>query len=219
MIFKMFGGGGTDDLPEEHGPLGVAIGGAIELDTLSLQAGLVAGEPAMEPPAGGTIIVAAIGKARLDGDTELTRYYDNEDQILQVMAAPGGGLETINDVSLYRPWDSVTPMTSAEWARWSGPDGRIGQPTYDADGILFDRYWGDGAGRVDLIEFTEDVNDGTATRAIHQSCMLYARAIGDIDEMLLLNIEREVGAGTERQGGSVEFMIGYGLSPADVRRV
>lgn len=220
MVFGLFGGGDKkDDLPAEHGPLGIAIGGAIELDTLSLQAELLGGTPALEPPEGGVMSIVAIGRAKLDHDAELTRYYDNDDRILQVIGSPGGGLETVNDVSLYRPWDSVVPMTDAEWQRWTGPNGMIGQPTYDADGILFDRYWGDGEGRVDLIEFTEDVNDGTATRAIHQRCMLYSRGIGSVDEMLLLNIEREVGGHASQQGGSVEFLIGYGLSPADVRRI
>jgi hypothetical protein len=219
MIMGLFGGGKKDELPQERGPLAVALGGAIELDTLGLQAGLAAGTPAMDPPAGGTLIVAAIGTAQLDANTTLTRYYDDDDQILQVMASPGGGSESVTDVSLYRPWDSVTPMTLAEWDRWTGRNGLIGQPEYDADGIMYARYWGEGAGRVDLVEFSEDIEDGETIRAIHQQCMLYARPIGAVEEMLLINIERDIGEGASRQGGSVEFMIGYGLAPADVQRV
>ena len=219
MIMGLFGGGKKDDLPKECGPLAVTLGGAIVLDTLGLQAGLAAGTPALDPPAGGTLIVAAIGTAELDANTTLTRYYDHDDQILQVMASPGGGREAVTDVSLYRPWDSVTPMTSAEWDRWIGRHGLVGQPEYDADGIIFARYWGEGASRVDLVEFSEDIDDGETTRAIHQQCMLYARPIGPVEEMLLINIERDIGEGASRQGGSVEFMIGYGLALADVQRV
>ncbi|MEM1234197.1 MAG: DUF2491 family protein [Pseudomonadota bacterium] len=221
MVFGLFGGksDASADLPAEHGPLGVAIGGAIDIDALGIQAALAGGAPALEPPVGGTLIVAAVGTAKLDGATSLTRYYDNDDRILQVMSAPGGAIDTVDDVSLYRPWDSVEPMTDSEWQRWIGANGLVGQPRYDADGLMFDRFWGDGDGRVDLVEFTEDVSDGSTTRAIHQRCMLYARPVGSIDEMLLINIEREVGADVRAQGGSVEFMIGYGLSPADVRRV
>lgn len=221
MIFGMFGGGKSDEssTPTERGPLGVSLSGAIQLDTLGLQASLASGDPAMPPPTGETMIVAAVGHARLDGDTILTRYYDNEDQILQVLSAPGGGAETISDVSLYRPWDSVTPMSQSEWDRWTGSNGLIGQPDYNADGIMFARYWGEAAGKVDLVEFTEDVDDGETTRSIHQRCMLYARPVGTAEEMLLINIERDLGEQNARQGGSVEFMIGYGLSPADVHRV
>ena len=95
----------------------------------------------------------------------------------------------------------------------------VGQPEYDADGIMFARYWGEGAGRVDLVDFSEDIDDGETTRAIHQRCMLYARPIGTVEEMLLINIECDIGESASRQGGSVEFMIGYGLARADVQRV
>ncbi|MFT7574202.1 MAG: hypothetical protein ACI9XZ_000566 [Alphaproteobacteria bacterium] len=219
MIMGLFGSSKKDELPEERGPLAVALGGAVELDTLGLQASLAAGDPALPPPTGGPMVISAIGTAQLDATTTLTRYYDDDDQILQVMASPGGGRETITGVSLYRPWDSVTPMTRSEWERWTGPNGFVGQPEYDADGIMFARYWGEGAGRVDLVEFSEDINDGDTARSIHQQCMLYARPIGSVEEMLLINIERDIGENVSQQGGSVEFLIGYGLASADVQRV
>ncbi|MFT5510897.1 MAG: hypothetical protein ACI89J_003996, partial [Hyphomicrobiaceae bacterium] len=56
-------------------------------------------------------------------------------------------------------------------------------------------------------------------RSIHQQCMLYARPIGSVEEMLLINIERDIGENVSQQGGSVEFLIGYGLASADVQRV
>jgi hypothetical protein len=37
--------------------------------------------------------------------------------------------------------------------------------------------------------------------------------------MLLINVERDLGERERQTGSSVEFMIGYGLTPADVRRV
>ena len=49
--------------------------------------------------------------------------------------------------------------------------------------------------------------------------MLYARPLGRTQEMLLINIERDLAQRTAREGGSIEFMLGYGLGPADVRRV
>ena len=59
----------------------------------------------------------------------------------------------------------------------------------------------------------------TARRAIHQRCMLYSRAVGSAEEMLLINIERDLADRAAREGASVEFLIGYGLAPADIRRV
>lgn len=220
LLKSLFGGGEKKpQLAAERGPLRCAIGGALEIDTLGLQASLAAGEPAMGPPPGGNFIVGAIGTARMDGNVELTRYYDDDHRIVQVMAAPGGGEDTIIDVSLYAPWDSVVPGGAGEWSRWTGPRGLIGAPTYDADGILFTRYWGAGQDHADLVEFVETVDDGRERRDIQQRCMLYSRAVGAGEEMLLLNIERELAQAARSQGDAIVFMIGYGLGVADIRRV
>jgi hypothetical protein len=113
----------------------------------------------------------------------------------------------------------VVPANEREWAQWRGPAGLVGQPRYDADGLVFERFWGEGAGRADLVEFVEDVEDTRGRRSIHQSCMLYARPLANAREMLLINIERDLGQDARRQGASVEFIIGYGLLPGDVRRL
>ena len=165
------------------------------------------------------MLVAAYGEARLDATTVLSRYYGDDDSILQVMSPTGAPGEEIFDVSLYRPWDSVVPANEREWAQWRGPAGLVGQPRYDADGLVFERFWGEGAGRADLVEFVEDIEDARGRRSIHQSCMLYARPLANAREMLLINIERDLGQDARRQGASVEFIIGYGLLPGDVRRL
>lgn len=219
MFKSLFGGRKQAPLPEERGPLRCALAGALIIDTLGVQAALAAGDPAMGAPEGGPFIVSAIGVARLDGATELTRYYDDSHRMLQVIATPGGGPDTISDVSLYAPWDSLAPAGPTEWARWIGPRGLIGAPTYDADGVLFTRYWGEGADHADLVEFVETVDDGERPRQIHQRCMLYARSVGAGEEMLLLNIEADMDHAARREGSSIEFLIGYGVGAADVQRV
>lgn len=221
MIGRIFGwgsGGNRAALPAEHGPLGVAIGGGIEIDTLSLQAMTVGGQPAMALPSGGMMLVAAYGEARLDAQTVLSRYYDADNTILQILSTSATPGDELLDVSIYQPWDSVVPAGAADWARWRGPSGLIGQPRYDADGIVFERFWGDGTGRADLVEFVEAVDDGEGRREIHQSCMLYARPLGQAREMLLINIERDLGTAAS-QGSSIEFILGYGLMAADIRRL
>lgn len=220
MIRSLFGRGNKKaELPPERGPLRCAISGAFEIDTLSLQASLARGEPAMGVPMGGPFIVSAIGTAQIDAVNELTRYYDDEHRMLQVMAAPGGGPETVTDVSLYSPWDSVVPGGLGEWSRWTGSYGLIGAPTYDADGIMFNRYWGAGDGHTELVEFVETIDDGEQQRQIHQRCMLYSRPVDRGEEMLLLNIESDIGHAANREGASIEFLIGYGLGAADIQRV
>ncbi|ORE97855.1 DUF2491 family protein [Aurantimonas sp. 22II-16-19i] len=220
MIFSLFGGKDkADNLPKERGPLGIALGGAIEIDTLALEADAAGTNPGMALPAGGNFIVVAYGEARLDGETILSRYYDEDDRLLQALSSTGKPGDAIKDISLYSAWDSVVPADRSEWNRWAGPAGLIGQPSYDADGIVFQRYWGEGAGRAELVEFVEEIDDGERLRSIHQTCMLYARPLGRTQEMLLINIERDIAERASREGGSVAFLLGYGLSPGDVRRV
>ena len=219
MIGRLFGKRDVrPDLPPERGPLRVAIGGALDLDTLGLQAALSGGEPAMGAPPGGPFLVTAVGTAMLDAANQLTRYYDDDHRMLQVLAAPGedGGA---TDVSFYAPWDSVVPAGRSDWEAWTGAGGRIGAPVYDADGVAFDRYWGDGGGHAPLVEFVETVEDGVGSRRIHQRCMLYSRAVGAGEEMLLINLERDLDDRAQREGAAIEFLIGYGLGAADVRRV
>lgn len=206
-------------LPEERGPLGVAIGGALDVDFLSLEALALGGEPGMALPVTGPFIVSAYGEAQLDAASVLSRYYDDEHRMIQVLSGSGRPGDAVEDISVYQPWDSVVPASQVDWARWTGPQGAVGEAEYDADGILFRRFWGEGEGRAPLVEFTEKVDDGEATRSIHQTCMLYFRPLGQTREMLLINVERDLGQAQSRAGSSIEFLLGYGLEVADVRRV
>ena len=207
------------ELPTDRGPLAVPIGGALDIDMLGVEASLAAGEPGMAIPTGGPFVVAAVGTAKLDTDMFLTRYYDDDNRILQVMAPKHPDESGIVDISIYQPWDSVSPASESDWAEWTGPNGMIGAPTYDADGLMFDRFWGEGQGQAELVEFVEAVDDGDTTVRIHQRCMLYSRAVGAGEEMLLLNIERDLDDAAAREGASIEFLLGYGLGAGDVRRV
>ncbi|GGA99339.1 hypothetical protein GCM10011491_29510 [Brucella endophytica] len=208
-----------NSIPVELGPLAVGIDGAIDVDLLSLEADALGGEPAMPLPARGPFIVAAYGQVTLEANTVLSRYYDDQHRMIQVISASGRPGDAIEDISIYHPWDSVVPSGQTEWNRWMGTAGLIGQPSYDADGILFTRFWGEGPDRTQPVEFVEMVDDGETKRSIHQTCMLYFRPLGATREMLLINVERDLEQGYGPAGGSVEFLIGYGLGPADVRRV
>ncbi|MFS8147413.1 hypothetical protein ATY78_06735 [Rhizobium sp. R635] len=214
-----FGGGKDKTFAPERGPLGASIGGALEIDFLSLEADALPGTPAMPLPKSGPFIIAAYGQVQLDAATTLSRYYDDEHRMVQVMSASGAVGDAIEDVSFYWPWDSVVPVSQSEWNRWTGPNGLIGQPSYDADGIVFNRFWGEGPERAELVQFVETIDDGEMQRSIHQTCMLYYRPLGRTREMLLLNVERDLDQGQSLAGSSIEFLIGYGIAPADVRRV
>lgn len=217
-MINWFGRRGNDEpLPKEFGPLGASIGGALEIDFLSLEADTLGGAPAMPLPKSGPFIIAGFGEVELDATTVLSRYYDEDHRMVQVISATGKPGDAIDDISFYWPWDSIVPSGPGEWNRWTGANGMIGQPTYDADGILYTRFWGEGPERAEPVQFVEKVDDGEALRSIHQTCMLYYRPLGSAREMLLINVERDLDQA--RVGSSIEFLIGYGIGPADVRRI
>ena len=217
-MINWFGRRGNDEpLPKEFGPLGASIGGALEIDFLSLEADTLGGAPAMPLPKSGPFIIAGFGEVELDATTVLSRYYDEDHRMVQVISATGRPGDAIDDISFYWPWDSVVPSGPGEWNRWTGANGMIGQPTYDADGILYTRFWGEGPERAEPVQFVEKVDDGEALRSIHQTCMLYYRPLGSAREMLLINVERDLHQA--QVGSSIEFLIGYGIGPADVRRI
>lgn len=202
----------------ERGPLEVSLGGALDMDFLSLEGEFAGQETAMPIPKSGPFIVTGYGEVRLDENTVLSRYYDDEHRIVQVMSEGEGG-DAVRDISFYMPWDTVVPAGAGEWDRWTGHDGLIGQPAYDADGIIFERFWSSGPERAEPVQFVETVDTSRSVRQIHQTCMLYSRNLGAGREMLLISVEREIGETQRRAGGSIEFLVGYGMAPADVRRV
>ena len=205
---------------EEKGPLRAAIGSVLKVDTLNLQVALSGAEPSLTLPDISTFVVAGIGQSMLEADMQLTRYYDDRDNMIQVMGAPGCGPEDIVDMTVFVPWDSVVPASKSDWDYWTGPNGVLGDIRYDADGIVFDRFWGDGNGRMALVEFTETVEADGMERDLHQRTMLYARDLGhNTREMLLILTQRDLNARSQQHGASVEFMIGYGLGLDDVATV
>ncbi len=218
MIFGALKGLFGDPEPQvdlRSGPFGLGLGRAAALDTMRLRLE----EPRLArglPPA--TLVISAHGTASLDGDGAIHRYYDDAGAMLQVLCVGGTGDEHVREVTIYHPWDEVVPQGDAEWRTWAGEGGRIGQATFEADGFLFHRVWGESATNwVAPAEFTETIAaaGGSETR-LHQRIMPYRREVGAETETLILAVERDL-ASDDR--GSITFMIGYGLARVDVTPV
>jgi len=219
MIFKaiqeMLGGAETPAGPRAPvGPFGLTLGRAVSLDVMGLK---VAQGLALPPPSE-TLVVTGYGIASLDGGTAVHRFYDDEHTMLQVMCENGVGPESVREVMLLRPWDTVSPASEAEWRVWDAPGGRIGAARFEAEGLVFERVWGDPSTPwIEPAEFTEEVAVDEGPRSlIHQKVVPYRREVSGVTENLIIAVERDL---SSNDRGSVTFMIGYGLSPADVTPV
>jgi len=219
MVFKAlkdFFGSSPEGTPAaEPGPFGLTLNRAVSMDLLGLQ--LEKESLALSLPSE-TLIITGHGVARLDSQSIIHRFYDDRHTMLQVLCEGGTGDECIREIMLFRPWDTVSPMSDAEWRLWDGPSGKIGARQYSVDGYAFERVWGEPSTPwIQPSEFTETVQtDDGCIRHIHQKVMPYKRDVRSLRENLILSVERDLAS---PDPGAVILMIGYGLSPADIKPV
>ncbi len=190
-------------------PLGLRHGAAVDIDTLPLR--MHADELHLELPDQTKIIVAQ-GFVDLGDDTYVHRYYAADDTLIQVLTAQGVEDQHIQEITLYVPYESFYPSTDADWAKWTGPNGKLGAPTYRLDdGTEYNRIWFDDTpGQAKPAEFHEKIYDDAESdtpREIFQKVMLFGRNLeaGKKNEYLLLAIESYDGETT------VELMVGVDL--------
>lgn len=170
-------------------PLGLRSGGMLCLDS-SLKL-LLDGHSYVVLP--GDEKIWAVGEINLGQSMVLRRFYlDDEDYFLQILS--NGPLpEDIQDIVLFGYY-SATPINSRdELLRLTGPESKIGLPTYEHEGEVFERQWGTETGQTELTPMDENVvSPETAYRVKHLS-MLYARETGLIDrrEFLLFSVEED----------------------------
>jgi hypothetical protein len=219
MVFRtlkgLFGSSPEDPPTVEPGPFGLTLNRAVTMDLLGLR--LEEKKLALPFPSE-TLVISGYGVVQLDSQSVLHRFYDDQHTMLQILCEGGIGDECIREIMLFRPWDTVSPGSAAEWSLWDSPSGKIGAAHYFADGFTFERVWGEPSTPwIQPSEFTEKVHtDDDDVRHIHQKVMPYKREIGSLRENLILAVERDL-ASADR--GSVTLMIGYGLSPADIKPV
>ena len=190
-------------------PLGLRHGAAVDIDTLPLR--MHAQDLHLELPEQTKIIVAQ-GFVDLGDDTYVHRFYAADDTMIQVLTAQGVEDRHIEEITLYVPYESFYPSSPADWAQWTGSNGKLGAPTYHfSDGTEYNRIWFDGTdGQVEPVEFTEKIYDDPETeepREIFQKVMLFGRNLedGKKNEYLLLAVESYDGETT------VELMVGVDL--------
>ncbi|MBD8807244.1 YjfK family protein [Pseudomonas syringae] len=170
-------------------PLGLASGRMLCLDS-SLKM-LLDGHSCVVIP--GDEKVWSVGRIDLGQSMALQRFYlDNEDYFLQVVTN-GPAPEDIQDIILFGYY-GASPITSKdELLRLTGPASKIGLPTYEHEGEVFERQWGTEPGQTELTPLDEDVVSPDGAYRVKHLSMLYARETGLINrrEFLLFSVEED----------------------------
>ena len=213
-IKRALGGGGDEPAALETGPLGLVLGGSWSADLFAARA--YADALRFRFTDGSQVVVAA-GKADLGDGVTLYRYYDDDDQMLQILAS-SHDVDDVREVTLFQSFDSILPGSPAAWAQWTGESGWMRAPTYELDdGTVYQRAWfADTPGPAELVEFVEFVKrkrEDTSGQRIAQASMLYTRQVPDSELAEHLLVIRE----DSGEGPSIELMVGVDLSPAQLR--
>lgn len=178
-----------------YSPLRIGLHSTIDISTvdwLIMQEGL---NKTMVLPLG-RMSVLAIGETKTDDGNTIFNVYmtdqSDEEFILQLYCADKGGKPTVMEAILFKQVVSIVPLTEEEWDKNLEA---IGFNTLELDDNTYNRVWaGDYDGRIDLIEFSENVVESDKTTCYTNNYLLYSRTFTSITEteeteMLLVGVE------------------------------
>ncbi|RMQ44836.1 hypothetical protein ALQ04_01391 [Pseudomonas cichorii] len=194
---------------EPGNPFGLASGRMLCLDS-SLKM-LLDGHSEVVLP--GDEKVWALGRIDLGQSMTIHRFYlDNEDYFLQVVSN-GPNPEDIQDIILFGYYSASPIASKDELLRLTGPDSKLGLPSYEHDGEVFERQWGTEPGQTELTPMDESVSSPDGNYRIKHLSMLYARETGLINrrEFLLFSVEED-----EEGAITLTTAVGVTLQSTDI---
>ncbi len=209
---------------DENLPLGLRLSGMIEIGAVDF---ILGGENLkIRPPASAEVILS-YGRFPIGSVTVHRSYFASEGTpyMLQVAADSRGGIE---ECKLFMAYDEIYPH---DWDFWlSEKDGYIGLSVFQLkDQTQYFRVWqndesqavleqdsdGNSITHIPPVQFLETLYYdpyGERTETVKYDAMLYGRQVNqDVDEYLL------VSAVNEKDGASVQVMVGLELSPASLK--
>lgn len=209
MFGSLFGKKDTGpSLPKAPEVLGLFLGGRFKIDPLKLR--LIEPDLIIEGAASDQII-QAVGVIDLDPQTQILRFYTDDDGFLQVLQNGGKGDEYVADVKLWYFFE--TRSVGNDWEQVLRH--HISMPDYTLDGHSFTRSWASAGSDNPPVAMTEKTYhlDGSVSQT-DQFLMLYERqANQNLAEYLTL-----AGEESERDGvleRNLVICTGFDLSAAD----
>jgi len=211
MWKKIFGSSETE--APARWPFDLRKGAMVEFDRFTfsmLPEGALFSEMPLSQP------VETRGFVDLGGNVRLHRFYLSDDVWIQAKSTNSDDDAAVDDLKVFMFFETKTPTTQAGLEAIAGRSSPLGKFTYEYQGKVFQRVWGDGEERADLVEFSEDVYAGNDTMleysTVHRA-MLYERPLAGSQKMEYLLVS------VEETGGDVcvVFSVGLDLTPADFK--
>lgn len=165
------------------------------------------------------------------GDSLVHRFYLNHPDHVYMLQVITDSRKIVEEVKLFMSYDEVFPQDAESWDFWlSDQDGYIGLNVFDTkNGKRYFRVWenpdsmkileqdasGNQINRIPPLSLLEDVRMdpyGKTSEMVKYDSMLYGRHVNDnVDEYLMLS------ATQERDGASIQIMVGILLEPASIK--
>jgi len=162
-----------------------------------------------------TLEITAQGVISLDDGAFVHRFYTDDHVMLQAVSDDREG-QSANDFTLFVPWRSAYPGTSAQGRLWAD---KLRSPTFMEDDLpVYRRFWFDEETLEQApVTFWENVFEDRAAletyARLFQTCMLFHRDLPDEGRELLLALTLEPEKGDVTQ----EIMIGLPLAVGEFK--
>lgn len=117
--------------------MGLRLGGSFELDPLMLK---LNNEALTTDSCSSTHIIEAAGKCKAEGETNVYRFYTDDEAWLEVTATSGTEEENVTDVKLYHFYESQEVADDRDWDDLL--ENVIGAEQFELNGSVFTRSWG-----------------------------------------------------------------------------
>ncbi|WP_309644499.1 DUF2491 family protein [Phenylobacterium sp.] len=162
-----------------------------------------------------TLEITAQGVIALDDGAFVHRFYTDDHVMLQAVSDDREG-QSANDFTLFTPWRSAYPGTSAQGRIWAD---KLRSPVFMEDDLpVYRRFWFDEETPEQApVTFWENVFEDRAAletyARLFQTCMLFHRDLPDEGRELLLALTLEPEKGDVTQ----EIMIGLPLAVGEFK--
>ncbi len=217
----------TDERIDLDLPLGLRFNCLVEIPEVDF---ILAGEELEIKHPGPSNSVISYGNFPV-GDSLVHRFYLDHPNNVYMLQVITDSRQIVEEVKLFMSYDEVFPQDDESWDFWlSDNDGYIGLNVFDTkNGKRYFRVWenpdaarileeddsGNQINRIPPVSFLENVcldSFGKNSETVKYDSMLYGRNVNEnVDEYLL------VSAAQERDGASVQIMVGIPLEPASIK--